>query len=106
MVFRRIIVKDWYNTMDAITFRRQNKIIVHEPVIFYYKYWRKYNGIYYSKEKQVEYLKKQYESSYELAFDMGREAKKYVNTYKLNLNTATVSYIRNWIANINYFIKN
>jgi len=37
MIFRGIIVTDWYNTLNTIIFYRQNKIIVRESVIFFYK---------------------------------------------------------------------
>ena len=40
------------------------------------------------------------------AKESGGEALKYIEAYPLNLNNTTKTYMRNWVNNVQYFIKN
>ena len=41
----------------------------------------------------------------EYAYKIRGEAQKYIETHKINTETVTKGYIRDWVRNVNYFIK-
>ena len=47
-----------------------------------------------------------YEKSKEYIIEQGGKVKKFVELHKLNTETAMYAYIKDWIRNVQYFIKN
>ena len=72
----------------------------------YYKCQVERSEIAHSKDKQIEYLKLQYEKSKNYVIAQGSKAKKFVESYKLNTKTAISKYMKDWVRNVQYFIKN
>ena len=93
LIFRRMIVKDWFGTTNTDKYWHFNKIIVRESVKFYYKCQIEHNAIYHSKEKQIEYLWKQYQTTINHINEVGGEAKKYIEAHKIDVTKVKEEYM-------------
>ena len=105
IIFRGIIVRDWFGISDTNKYHQINKIIIREAIKFYYQYQINQNTIYHSKEKQIEYLKKWYSNTISHVIEIREEVKKHINIHKLDINTANEEYIRNQIKNVYFFLR-
>ena len=92
--------------MEINYYHQRNKIVIKEAVYFYYKCWINCNEIFHSKEKKIEFVKKWYEKTKRYIELVRREAKKYADANKININNTIPQYSKDWIKRVQYFIKN
>ena len=86
-------------------YRRLNKILVKEATYFYYKCQIERNNLFHSKKNQLAFLKNCCGKTIKYIYKIGGEAQKYVETHKINTETVTKEYMKDWVRNVNYFIK-
>ena len=90
-------MKDWVNQIQTIEYYKLNQIIIKQYVQFYHACWLERNEIFHSKEKQKEYVLKWHKKTKYYVELIGGEAKKYTKTNKVNTETASIAYIKDWI---------
>jgi len=99
MLFRGWVVKNWMDVTKetSIAMKKVNKILVKNSVNFYAKSWKQRNEIMHNPETYRVYVIEWYNKVCEMIEKGNKpDMRRYLETYKLEVEKCSNSYIRKW----------
>ena len=104
-MFKGYVVRNWFDINPTNKYYQLNKIIVKKYDMFYHRCQIDHNNICHSPLKQNKVLKLWCIEIKEIANNKGGNTKRYIDMHPINETNMTISYIKNWIRNMQVMIK-